>query len=38
MRRSIPDHAKLAVINALSGAITVDKEIDLVGTLGWLGI
>jgi hypothetical protein len=31
MRRSIPDHGwpKLPVINALYGAITVDKEIDL---------
>ena len=31
MSRSIPDHggAKLPVINALYGAITVDKEIDL---------
>ena len=31
MRRSIPDHGsrKLPVINALDGAITIDKEIDL---------
>src|SRR6516164_5388238 len=31
MRRSIPDHGsrKLPVINALDGAITINKEIDL---------